>query len=579
MLRTFARTVQSQVRPGDTFGRYGGEEFLLMLPDTPASSALVLAERVRLAIEQMRYAEIGSGVAVTASIGVAECRPGESVAQVIGRSDEALYLAKAAGRNQVACHGNTAGTLAPAPASQDGPAPPTASRHDTDELTGLPGRRMLTARLQQAMQRALPNHRPLALLLINIDRFREMNDTLGVAAGDALLVRSATLLRGAIREGDVVARWGDDEFIVVLEDVGGEAEARQVAAKITERFAAPLPLDGVAAGRRCYVTLSVGMALFPGSDCGLDALLGQAGRALAQARTSAGHSIALANAGNACQDDGPALRDGLRAALAQQQLRIDYRPRVDLATRRITGVDALPCWQHPHDGHIARDRFLDLAEETGLILPIGDWLLRGACLQQRAWASAGLPAVQVSVRMSARQLREPALAARVLRIVAETGIAPRCVELEIPEGALADDLAHKRSTLDALRAAGMQIVLGKFGTAYSSLQYLSDLPVDILKLDGSFVRRLDGAGARGWTIAEAIVSIAHKLALTVIAEDVETALQSAALVQLGCDQAQGAAFHRIMPAEAVAALLLRSRPRLVAGHGVALHDTVELRLV
>ena len=589
VLRAFAQAVQSQVRPGDTFGRYGGEEFLLMLPDTLATSAQALADRVRLAIEQMRCAEVGADVVLTVSIGIAEFIPGEAVSLAVGRADAALYMAKSSGRNRVICHGDTTPALAvPAgPFNQDAPAPdaggaPPVDTAQTDMLTGLLNRRTLRARLQEAMQRADRNSRPLALLLFNINRFREINEALGVEAGDAALVHTAALLRGALREADAVARWSGDEFIAVLEDAGGEVDARQVATKIIDRFAAPLVLGQGDARRQCFVTASVGIALYPSPDPGLDALLRRAGQALASARLGGGHSIELAcTSGPARRDERLALKDGLRTVLADGQLLLEYQPQVDLLTRRVVGVETLIRWQHPHFGRIEPARFIALAEETGLIVPIGDWVLKTACAQHRAWVEAGLPAIKIAVNLSARQLKDPGLAARVLQLVAQAGVTPRCLELEITEGVLMDDLARNRTTLAALRGAGLQVSIDDFSTGYSSLNYLSELPVDILKMDGQFVRRL-GSGldercVRAQAIAEAIVSIAHKLGLKVIAEAVETEEQYVALAQLGCDQAQGFLFHRPLHPDAVAALLM-VRPRLVVDHGIALRDLVALRL-
>jgi diguanylate cyclase (GGDEF)-like protein len=595
VLRGFAQAVQSQVRPDDTFGRYGGEEFLLMLPDTLATGAVVLADRVRLAIEQMRCPELGPSVILTVSIGVAEFCPGEAVSAAIARADEALYLAKSAGRNRVTCYGDSvlATALPSALVSHPDPHDVNASLErlhqatlatqsaQADTLTGLLNRRTLRERLQAAMRRTRHHHRPLALLLFNINTFREINEAFGVEAGDSVLVHTGALLRGALREGDAVARWGGDEFIAVLEDAGGETDARHVAAKIIERFAAPLLL-GAGAGAPCYITLSVGIALYPGADGDVDTLLRCAEQALARARLAGGHSIELVGSASAApQDERLALKNGLRAALDEGQLLLEYQPQVDLATRRVVGVEALIRWQHPEHGRIEPNRFIALAEETGLILPIGDWVLRTACAQHRAWLDAGLPAIKVAVNLSARQLKDPGLVSRILQLVAQTGIAPRCLDLEITEGVLMDDLPRNRSTLAALRAAGLQISIDDFGTGYSSLNYLSELPVDILKMDGQFVRRLgsdaqDDSGARALAIAEAIVSIAHKLTLKVIAEAVETEVQYAALAQLGCDQAQGFLFHRPLSADAVAALLL-VRPRLVVPRTVQLGELLSFR--
>ena len=592
VLHAFAQTVQSQVRPGDTFGRYGGEEFLLMLPDTPGASAQALAERVRLAIEQMRCPEVGADEVLTVSIGIATFIPGEAVSLAVGRADAALYMAKSSGRNRVICHGDTTPALAvpatatrhadarPAPGASAAALPPTDPAR-TDLLTGLLNRRVLRESLQEAMARADRNSRPLALLLFNINKFREINEALGVEAGDAVLAHTGALLRGALREADAVARWGGDEFIAVLEDVGGEVDARQVAAKIIDRFAAPMVLAHCGVPHPCFITASVGIALYPHADTSVDALLRRAEEALARARLLGGHGIELAStSGTAHQEERLALRDGLRTVLADGQLLLEYQPQVDLMTRRIVGVETLIRWQHPHFGRIEPARFIALAEETGLIVPIGDWVLRTACAQHRAWVDAGLPAIKIAVNLSARQLKDPGLVARVLQVVAQAGVRPHCLELEITEGVLMDDLARNRVTLAALRTAGLQVSIDDFGTGYSSLNYLSELPVDILKMDGQFIRRL-GAGPdercmRAQAIAEAIVSIAHKLKLTVIAEAVETEEQCAALVQLGCDQAQGFLFHRPLHPDAVAALLL-ARPRRVVEHGIDVRDLVALR--
>lgn len=302
VLRSFAQTVQHQVRPGDTFGRYGGEEFLLMLPDTPAASARMLADRIRLAIEQMRCAELGTAVTVTVSIGVAEYLPGETMSQAVGRADEALYAAKSAGRNQVACHGESAPVPSVLPAQQagSGAAPdhlPRHPRHELDVLTGLLNRRALGERLQQAMHRADCSHRPLAVVLLNINQFRDINETHGVAAGDTTLAYTGAAMRSALREADAVARWGDDEFIAVLEDVGSDLDARQVVAKIMERFAAPVALGSAGNRQACQIAVRIGIAIYPGAGTSLDALLRRAAEALARARQhGSGRRTALQSA-------------------------------------------------------------------------------------------------------------------------------------------------------------------------------------------------------------------------------------------------------------------------------------------
>ena len=580
VLRAFARTVQDQLRALDAFGRYGGEEFLLMLPETPAASAIALAERVRGAVEGLRCTDGERTITLTASAGVAEYRLGEKVAQTIVRADQALYLAKSGGRNRVLCHGDDAPAevarslaepVTDARAPLDGADGFQRSDARRDQLTGLLNRRLLRDRLRHAMDRADRNRRLVALLLLNINKFKEVNDALGYEAGDALLHQAGGAIRRCLRDCDTVARWGGDEFVALLEDLGSQADALLVADKILDRFTAPLAVGG----RDCYVTLAVGIALYPAPDCDVDALLKRADIAMRSAkgwgqnivRVYAGNGAAAgAGTGNGAtstlpppQSERLALKNGLRDALAQGQLFIEYQPQVELRERRVIGVEALLRWQHPVYGRIDPGRFIPLAEETGMIVPIGEWVLRCACLQNRAWRASGLPEIKTAVNLSARQLREPGLAARMLAIVAETGMPPGCLDLEITEGILIEDLAANCAVVSQLRQAGVLVSIDDFGTGYSSLNYLCELPVDILKMDGLFVRRLGAASGRGraYAVADSIVTMAHRLGLSVIAESVETPEQLGDLCAMGVDAAQGYLFDRPLAPELVAALLAR----------------------
>ena len=583
VLRAFAQAVQGQLRALDAFGRYGGEEFLLLLPETPAASAIALAERIRGVVEGLRCSDGARTIMLTVSVGVAEYRLAENVAQTIVRADQALYLAKAGGRNRVLCHGEDGPaelvTVAGAPAANGSQAAPPAGAegHQRDLLTGLLNRRLLRDRLRHAMDRARRNGRLVALVLLNINRFKEVNDTLGYEAGDALLHQAGGAIRRCLRDCDTVARWGGDEFVALLEDLGSQADAQLVADKILDRFTAPLSVGG----RDCYVTLAVGVALYPAPDCDADALLKRADIAMRSAkgwgqnivRVYAAQSAVAAGAGGAGgaaaqpPSERLALKRGLRDALAQGQLFIEYQPQVELRERRVIGVEALLRWQHPVHGRIDPGRFIPLAEETGMIVPIGEWVLRCACLQNRAWRAAGLPEIKTAVNLSARQLREPGLAHRLLAILDETGMPPACLDLEITEGILIEDLAASCAVLEQLQRAGVLVSIDDFGTGYSSLNYLCELPVDILKMDGLFVRRLGAAGgrARAYAVADSIVAMAHRLGLSVIAESVETTEQLGDLCAMGVDAAQGYLFDRPLAPELVAALLARQQRELEAG--------------
>ena len=595
VLRAFATAARAQVRACDAFGRYGGEEFLLLLPETPSTDAMALAERIRAVVEGLRCT-VGEGegavtIGATVSVGVAEYRLGEPVAQTIVRADEALYLAKSAGRNRVLCHGADrrgaaavaaaavlpATPLAPAPGTATGAAAGALAPQEyvqRDQLTGLLHRRLLRDRLRHAMERANRNRRPLALLLLNINRFKEINETFGHAQGDALLTQAGMAIRRCLRDCDTVARWGGDEFVALLEDLALEADAQTVAAKILDRFGTPLLVDG----RECTLTLAVGVALYPAQDCDVDTLLERAEVAMRAARGWGANIVRVYSsqfatqlaaqgqgAGRAVLATGfpygerQALREGLRDALALGQLFLEYQPQVELRGRRVLGVEALLRWQHPHYGRVEPGRFIALAEESGMIVPIGEWVLRSACLQNRAWRAAGLPEIKTAVNLSARQLKEPGLAARVLAILDETGMPAACLELEITEGLLIEDLGANRAVVERLRQAGVQVSIDDFGTGYSSLNYLCELPVDVLKMDGMFVRRLGASAGRGkaYAIADSVVAMAHRLGLAVIAESVETVEQLGDLCAMGCDAAQGYLFDRPLAPEQVAALLGR----------------------
>jgi diguanylate cyclase (GGDEF)-like protein len=549
VLREFAATVQRQIRESDSFGRYGGEEFLLMLPETSIDEARALAERVRTNIARLSFPGLPD-LAVTVSIGIAEFRSGEAIAQTVARADEALYQAKSGGRDRVVLYGQQVEAAA-APAAQQ-VVPPVAG--NCDNLTGLLNRRMLRDRLAHAIERAVRNNKMVGLILLNVNKFKEINDQLGYEAGDGVLVQVASTLRTLLRDCDTVARWSSDEFAVLVEDLAQEADAVQVAQKIIEGFNTPIPVQG----QSSFVTFSAGVAVFPAAGADHDVLLQRADIAMTRAKAWGENTVELyVSQAAGMPNQRLALKNALREALANGQLFVEYQPQVELASGTIVGVEALLRWRHPERGVISPAEFIPLAEETGLIVPIGDWVLRSACAQQRAWVDAGLPSLKMAVNLSARQLKDPDLVERVMQTIADTRIDPRCLDLEITESVLIEQPEAHQETMSRLRAAGVQMSIDDFGTGYSSLNYLSELPVDVLKIDGSFVRRLDQAGdrARPRVIAELIIEMAHRLDLNVIAEVVETVDQRDELRRMGCDVGQGYYFNRPLHPDQVAALL------------------------
>jgi len=562
VLRQFAHCVQHMLRDTDAFGRYGGEEFLLMLPRTTQEEAQGFAENVRRRVSQLVFAEIAPELAVTVSIGVAEFRRGESIGQTVARADEALYQAKSGGRDRVVGYGQKCDALPEQAAAASQPAAmPVPDAHGTelfdatqvDELTGALSRRVLRDRLGHAMARALRNERMVGLMLLNVNKFKEVNEALGFEAGDAILVQTARHVRSCVRESDTIVRWGGDEFIVILEDVRCSSDTQQVAEKILDRFALPLAVGE----RECFVSLSIGIALFPAPSCDMDDLLQRADIAMTRAKSWGENNVQVYASDAALPpSERLILKNHLREALGGNQLLLEYQPQIDLATGRINGVEALIRWAHPEYGRIEPGRFISLAEETGLIVPIGEWVLRTACAQNVAWRDAGLPPVKTAVNLSVRQLKHPGLVERILAVIEETGVDPRCLDLEITEGILIDNMSLNQTGLSILRQAGVQISIDDFGTGYSSLSYLTELPADILKMDRSFVVRLGQAGnERQYALAESIIGMAHRLQLKVIAEAVETAEQLADLKAMGCDAAQGYYFDRPVSPERIAELL------------------------
>jgi len=566
VLREFALAVQGQIRESDSFGRYGGEEFLLMLPQTSLDESVLLAERVRRSIERLNFPGIASDLVVTVSIGVAEFRAGESIAQTVARADQALYQAKLGGRNRVVRFDQQiAAEAAQSPAKNAAIAAggaPHGNGHGEldaepvrrDPLTGLLNRGQVRERLTHALDRTARNGRLVALMLLNVNKFKEFNEALGYEVGDEILVRTADCIRNCLRDSDTIARWGGDEFILILEDLGTDGDARQVAEKILEQFAQPIMIGG----REYFVTLSIGVALFPAPACDLDALLKRVDIAMMRAKSWGENSVQVYASDPAIRpSERLTLKNGLRQAMPAGELFLEYQPQVELRSRRIVGVEALIRWQHPVYGRVEPARFVPLAEETGMIVPVGYWVLRKACEQSRAWRDAGLAPVKIAVNLSARQLKHPDLVEKIMHIIRETGMDPRYLDLEITEGILIDNLDANHQVLNDLRAAGVQVSIDDFGTGYSSLNYLSELPVDILKMDGSFARRLSaGSGReRSWVVAESIIAMAHRLKLKVIAEAVETAEQLAALHAMQCDEGQGYYFNHPLHPEQVAALL------------------------
>ncbi len=440
-----------------------------------------------------------------------------------------------------------------------------------DELTGLPNRRQLLDHLTHELARAQREATGLALLFVDLDRFKSINDTLGHEGGDALLRQVAIRLSAGVRVGDLVARVGGDEFVVVLSAIQTPSEAAHVAGHISDLLCEPVQVRG----QDCVIGASIGIALFPGDAGSVDALLRHADSAMYRAKNAGrGCVMFYEESMNIEEQQRAELQAELRQALARNQLEVHYQPRVEMSSGRFVSVEALARWHHPQWGWVAPSRFIPVAEDIGLIEAIGAWVLEQSCQQLAAWRAAGLDLERVSVNVSGRQLRTDALVDTVARTLAATGLPPQALELEVTEGLLLDNVAGVTQTLARIRDSGVTISLDDFGTGYSSLNYLRRLPIDVLKIDQSFVRDLESdASARG--IAQAIIAMAHALHKSVTAEGVETLAQADLLREWGCQEAQGYYFGRPLAPGALGALLPR---RSLSPHQAARTPTPEAEL-
>ena len=430
--------------------------------------------------------------------------------------------------------------------------------HDAthDPLTGLPNRTLLLDRLSVALARADRHETAVAVLFLDLDRFKVVNDSLGHGVGDRLLVAAAERLATTLRPGDTVARFGGDEFVILCEDLEGKADADLIAQRVAATIAQPFQLEDT----EVFVTCSTGISYADHADVVAESMVRDADAAMYQAKAKGRAQWAVFDRRMREQAvDRLDVESALRHALERKELRVAYQPVVNLGNGRIVGVEALVRWEHPQRGLLAPGEFIGVAEETGLIVPIGTWILDRSCRQVQRWQAAhpDLPPLTAAINLSGRQLAHPDLIADVAHVLADTGISPDSVVLEITESVLMEDVEASRSTLDALKALGVRLVVDDFGTGYSSLAYLRRFPVDMLKIDQSFIDGL-GEDPSDTAIVAAVVSLAHTLGLEAVAEGVETDRQLAELRNLGCDHAQGYLMARPLYPDDLSELLARN---------------------
>jgi diguanylate cyclase (GGDEF)-like protein/PAS domain S-box-containing protein len=425
-----------------------------------------------------------------------------------------------------------------------------------DGLTQLPNRYLLIDRLKRAIARARRASQSCAVLCVNLDHFKKVNDGLGHTAGDTLLRAAATRLLTCGRGQDTIARLGGDEFFVVLENLHQEHQAAVFARNILNVIAPCFEIDG----HECFITASIGISLFPKDSENVETLLKNANIAMHRAKDNGRDMIQFYSQDmHICALERLTLEQSLRHALERQELELHYQPQMDLQDGRIIGVEALLRWRHVKRGLIPPMEFVPLAEETGLIEVIGEWVLQTACEQAKAWQREGLPPLRMAVNLSPRQFWRPGMVDMIRRILRETGLEPRHLDLEITEGLFMKDVESCIATLQALKQIGVHLSIDDFGTGYSSLSYLRRFPVDQLKIDKSFVS--DGIANLGDTaIALAVIAMAHSMELRVIAEGVENPAQLAFLQEHQCDEIQGYYLSHPAPAKQIRALLRGESP-------------------
>jgi len=420
-----------------------------------------------------------------------------------------------------------------------------------DGLTNLPNRTLLLDRLQQAVARRRRYPCPAALLFLDLDRFKPINDTLGHAAGDLVLQSVARRLTGCVRETDTVSRLGGDEFAILLSRTAHKHDAATVARTILNALAMPFVVDS----HELLLTASIGIALCPDDGEDPETLVRNADAAMYRAKEHRGGSYQFYQpAMNAHALERLRLEKDLRQALFREEMRAYYQPQVDARTGKITGLEALLRWRHRELGLLLPADFIPLAEETGLIVPLGEWMLHTACAQGKAWLDAGVGLQRIAVNLSARQFRQGDLLGAVSKALRDTGLNPRRLALEITESRAMHEAPQTVAVLHELKAMGIQLAMDDFGTGYSSLSSLRQFPIDMLKIDMSFVQGIASAPENA-AITRAIIAMAHSLEVKAIAEGVESSEQDRFLRSLDCDEEQGYLFGRPLPAHRTTGLL------------------------
>jgi len=428
-----------------------------------------------------------------------------------------------------------------------------------DSLTNLPNREMFNELLRHAIEAAHRHQRQFALLFIDLDRFKVINDSLGHDAGDILLVEIAGRLRQSLRASDVVARLGGDEFVVILEETAERDAVERIAGHLLSVLGQPSQLSG----HECHTTASIGIAMYPSDGNDVQTLTKNADMAMYLAKEDGKNGFRFFTKEIKTESiERLTLESALRHALGRNQFALHYQPKMDMATGQIAGVEALLRWTHPDLGVLPPMQFIPLAEETGLIVPIGRWVLKEACAQNMAWQRRGLQPISMAVNLSPRQFADEHLLQDIDEALASSGMSPVLLQLEVTESMVMRNVGRAVKVLDSIQSRGIRLAIDDFGTGYSSMSLMKQFPIDTIKIDRSFVSNLPN-DAEDQAIAQAIISMGKALGMTIVAEGVETSEQEAFLRSHACDEMQGYLFSKPLPPRQMADLL-RSAPLMVS---------------
>ena len=420
-----------------------------------------------------------------------------------------------------------------------------------DDLTGLPNRAVFSQSVSEAVKVGRRYGQQFAVMFIDLDRFKIINDTLGHSAGDALLIEIAKRLTQSVRESDLVSRIGGDEFTILLRKISNVEQVRRVARKVLAAVVKPLTIHG----QECRVTASIGISLFPSDAEDEESLIKNTDAAMYAVKEEGRNNFLFHSQQIKTQSiERLMLETSLRHALERNELLLYYQPKQDLSRGSISGIEALLRWHHPDLGLLQPSRFIPLAEETGLIVPIGKWVLETACAQNMAWQRQGLPAIRIAVNLSPRQFADPNLLDDIGAALKKSGMPPQLLELEITESMMMQNVEHTVQVLTAIKRLGITLAIDDFGTGYSSMSLVKKFPIDVLKIDRSFVREITH-DSEDKAIADAIIALGRALDLTIVAEGVETAEQEALLRAHNCDEIQGYLISKPLPADEFAGFL------------------------